>query len=523
MNTLRRPTRFYEMLSQPAPAAERIAETASPDDGAVHISEHLVQYIWHQQLLKTDVLVTPEGRPVRVYDPGQWNRAAGPDFRNADIAIGGQRFRGDVEIHVHSSDWSKHGHASDFEYNNVVLHVVLHRDDPRTRDELQNGTVLPRLVLEDFVHPDLETIALAVASGEDIGLLSDTNTDADGESGAPGCAHFVQQVPPAHLEALLAEAGRERLESRVERYAHLADAASLDQALYQALLTGMGHKGSKTLFFLLARRAPLDDLQVILRRVEAPELPFTLEALLLYVSGLLPGPALEEPDSDTVRYSERAARVWEQYGRYFEDRVIPPTRRWMSGMRPANFPMRRIAGVARLLSMSGIRTSLLSWLADILRFSMQRAPSTARDFRKEYALLIEPLVSSDLSYWSHHYTLGGRPTARPTALIGDDRAMSILFNALLPVGLLHSRHVGDDKLEAHIVRLHDNFPALPPNTVTRTMRDRLFGAAPLPPGITFRLELQNQALLHIFSHCCSNGDLTCEQCVFRRVVVGANR
>src|SRR5690606_4932805 len=99
----------------------------------------------------------------KVFDPGQWNAEAGPDFRSADIAIGGQRCRGDIEIHVHASDWDRHGHQNDFDYNGVLLHVVLFADDNRTADDLHNGNVAPRLALEDFLEPDLETIRMTLA------------------------------------------------------------------------------------------------------------------------------------------------------------------------------------------------------------------------------------------------------------------------------------------------------------------------------------------------------------------------
>ena len=130
------------------------------------MDERLVQAIWNEQLLKSDVLVTADGRPVKVFDPGQWNGEAGPDFRNADVAIGGQRFRGDIEIHIYATEWERHGHHRDFDYNGVVLHVVLHRDDDRIADDLHNGSMIPRLTLEDFLEPDLETIRLSLA-GED--------------------------------------------------------------------------------------------------------------------------------------------------------------------------------------------------------------------------------------------------------------------------------------------------------------------------------------------------------------------
>ncbi len=518
MNSLRRPTRFYDLV---ADMPRRTEFTVAEEKQAVAMApldERLVQAIWNEQLIKSDVLITADGRPVKVFDPGQWNGEAGPDFRSADISIGGQRCRGDVEIHVHAADWERHGHQRDFDYNGVVLHVVLFRDDGRTSDELHNGSYAPRLALEDFLEPDLETIQLSMA-GEDY-----FHAQRSPEQG-PGCHLDVARLEDGFLCELLNEAARERMETRVERYAVQASTTSLDQALYQALMTSLGHKGGKTLFFLLARRAPLDDLRLVLRHVPESELPDALESILLHTAGLAayrsPGKPGENSDGtldgETAAYVARIERVWKQYEKYFADRVIPPTRRWMTNIRPVNFPSRRIAGIARFLTAADFRGSLTSWLADALRASAARNPRTSKDFKREIKALTDLFTADDLGFWSGHYTIGGRATKTPMALIGQDRAMSLLFNAVMPVMFLQARHMGDDHLEKHLWRLHDNFPALQENSVTRFMRQRLFMGAPLRRGVTFRLEAQNQALIHIFHQCCANSDLTCEQCVFRRV------
>lgn len=90
------------------------------------LTERHVQAIWYDRNMRPNNLVTRGGEKLEVIHPGDWNLAAGPDFKNAVLAIGPERrrIRGDVEIHLHPSDWTAHGHGSDPAYRNVVAHVT---------------------------------------------------------------------------------------------------------------------------------------------------------------------------------------------------------------------------------------------------------------------------------------------------------------------------------------------------------------------------------------------------------------
>ena len=49
--------------------------------------ERLLHYVWKYKLYTATPLITTEGRPVQVIDPGMQNTDAGPDFFNAKIKI----------------------------------------------------------------------------------------------------------------------------------------------------------------------------------------------------------------------------------------------------------------------------------------------------------------------------------------------------------------------------------------------------------------------------------------------------
>ena len=70
----------------------------------IKISEKLVEERW-QRLLEKE-LSTEEGWQLRVIYPGRINGDSGPDFRDAIIVMNESNLvRGDIEIHVKSSDW----------------------------------------------------------------------------------------------------------------------------------------------------------------------------------------------------------------------------------------------------------------------------------------------------------------------------------------------------------------------------------------------------------------------------------
>ena len=107
------------------------------------MTERLLQFIWQFQHFNRSELVTATGENVQIIFPGNYNTDQGPDFSNAKIKIGKTIWAGTVELHLQTSDWKKHNHQKDKNYNNVILHVVWEND------ELVNK--LPVLELKEIV------------------------------------------------------------------------------------------------------------------------------------------------------------------------------------------------------------------------------------------------------------------------------------------------------------------------------------------------------------------------------------
>ena len=86
--------------------------------------EQLLHYAWKHKLFPLKPLHTTQGESLEIINPGVPNPNAGSDFSNARIRMGGVVWAGDVEIHLRASDWKRHGHHLDKNYDSVILHVA---------------------------------------------------------------------------------------------------------------------------------------------------------------------------------------------------------------------------------------------------------------------------------------------------------------------------------------------------------------------------------------------------------------
>lgn len=137
---------------------ERVEEIEGPY-GPFAIGERAIQRLWASGEVRGP-MPAGSGATIEIIHPGDWNRGAGPDFLGAEILVNGQRQRGDIEIHLRSSDWDAHGHDRDPNFAGVILHAVLlpSAKDVRTCRGGRPETVvlLPHLPrdLEDLAEED---------------------------------------------------------------------------------------------------------------------------------------------------------------------------------------------------------------------------------------------------------------------------------------------------------------------------------------------------------------------------------
>jgi len=471
------------------------------------IPERLVQSIWMDGHIKKGTLQTVSGKTVEIIRPGRWNKEKGPDFLAVEIRLHGKQVKGDIEIHVNASDWTRHEHDHNFEYNNCILHAFLFNDDNQKKDYLFNGNLLERFHLEPHLFPDLSTLCQTL-SADDYRYREATNKGK--------CSGFFSKIEPEFLSRFFDLAGDRRIEEKVQRLSCQLPGESLDQVFYQALMTSMGYKGGKTLFFLLSKRAPLEEMLRYSENKSPEQRTMIIQAILFHVANLIPtqGKKHTSMDKETIEYLNNLNKWWMQLSGYFSDRILPPTRKWYAQVRPSNFPPRRMAGIARLLTRLAKSGGILSGFYTLFQNAAEANmddPALKRFLRETRTLLT---VSSD-PFWSQRYSFTSKKAKQPLTLIGASRAQTVLFNALIPMLILKCRNEENKKQEQFLWRCIRHFPPLPTNIVTKFMRHRLFADDNMAHQYIFN-ERRQQALFQIFYDCCNNNEVSCEDCYFYR-------
>ncbi len=452
------------------------------------LSEYVLQCLWYDTLLPREGLCTAEGQALEIVAPGWWNHGPGPDFQNAHLRFDGREKSGDVEIDFAHSGWRDHGHYLDERYSRVVLHVVWENDPPAAAPVTAAGRPLPTLLLPRFV--ELETITLLDA------VVPETPARAP-TAQAGRCAALIPRQGTAPLLAFLRLAGEWRMLNKARLLRQRMAAAGPSQAIYEEVVTACGYGRFKEHFRGIGRSLPYDRARQL-----AQQDPLLLEAAYLQLAGLLPD-ALPEGTTAVPHYARLRSLRRDHLASL---RSLPFT--WSrGGIRPNNYPERRLAGLARFVARTAER-GLTATLEEVWR-------GEAKPIERRRAL--EALFPGATGFWATHCSWTGKRLSTPTAPLGEGRVRSIIGNVFVPAGVALARQERDRVREGV---LHDFFAALPKepdNHIVRAMLPHVTGERQ-PFALTFQLQ---QGLLQMHQDWCEPNP-TCRNCpVFERLDLSA--
>jgi hypothetical protein len=421
------------------------------------MTERLLQFIWQFQYFNKGELATTTGETVQVLFAGQYNTNQGPDFSDAKIKIGKTIWAGAVELHLKTSDWNKHKHQSDKNYNNVILHVVWEDDGDGSRNSVpansnERNSVIPVLELSGRVSKI---------------LLQRYEELMNADSFIP-CEKSINSVRDITWKSWKDRLLAERLLRKakiVETYLK-QNSFHWEETFWWLLARNFGMKVNADAFEAIARSIPINVLAKHKSQIHQ------LEALLLGQAGLLEGKFTDD-------YPKLLQREYKFLKEKYKLKPIHQPIHFLR-MRPGNFPTIRLAQLAMLITESAHLFSKIKEAAAI-KVVVKWFDVTAND------------------YWHYHYQFDEASSFKKKTL-GAAMIDNIIINTVAPVLFAYGNYHDENNYKEKVLKWLEK-TAAESNSITKGFQKL---------GIENKNAFDSQALIELKNEYC--GKKRCLDC-----------
>jgi hypothetical protein len=372
------------------------------------MKEDFLHYLWKFKKFDTLNLKTSNGEEIVIVNVGNYLELAGPDFFNAQIIIGDQKWAGNVEIHLKSSDWYVHHHERDVNYENVILHVVWEHDTEIFR---KNNSEIPVLELRQYV--DTATIANYQS------LVSPKSWIF--------CEKQLNEIDDFTLKNWQERLFFERLERKSKPIFELLEQTNQDweAVLFCLLAKNFGLNTNGELFLKIAQSIPFSVIRKESFEVE------NLEALLFGSAGVL------DTEREDTYFKDLKFRYFYLLQKYqLEKNSVEPVQFFKH--RPDNFPTIRLSQLANLYHSQQNLFSIIS---------------TSNSLVTIYKTF-EVAVSA---YWQNHYQFD-KESPKKLKKLSKSFVDLILINTIIPLQFAFAKSQGKENSEDLIKLLNEVAP-----------------------------------------------------------------
>jgi hypothetical protein len=355
------------------------------------MTEKLLQFIWHLQYFNRNELLTEQGETLQIIQPGTWNTNQGPDFLSAKIRLAGTTWAGNIELHIHTSDWFRHSHQTDSNFQNIILHVVWKNDEPANTSPFY----LPVLELQSRV-----SILLLQRYEEWMNNLCFVPCEKS--------LHLVNElIWLKWKERLLVERLQRKSTYILQLYKQ--NVQHWEETFWWMIARNFGIRVNADAFEAIAHSIPINILTKHKGQIHQ------LESLLFGQAGLL-NTKLKE---DYPRMLQKEYRFLQK--KYQLQKVFVPLK--FLRMRPSSFPSVRLAQLAMLIYNS---THLFSKIKELQSL-------------KEVKDLLD-ITAND--YWHYHYRFEELSDYKVKNL-GEEMVNNIIVNTIVPTLYAYGSYHGE--------------------------------------------------------------------------------
>lgn len=417
----------------------------------VNFKEDFLQYVWKTKNFNFKSLHTIDGKQVLIKQFGQHNFNAGPDFLGAELMIDQQHWFGHIEIHVRSSDWYKHKHQKDKNYNAVILHVAYIHD----KDILNAaGQKVPAISLGGLVDEQ----------------LIDNYTKFQINKKFIPCERSLPYIDIEMIELFKESWLIERLMNKSEIFSRIHRETQFDwqTTFYRIFMRSLGANINQDAFEALAISLPYKLL------LKYRDNPTQIAALLFGQSGML--------DQSLDSYMHHLQKEYKFLRNKHKLTPIKKVQWKFARMRPTAFPSMRIAAISEwIIANDDILFQLLE--------------------RKSFNMVYECLKLELNPYWDNHFQLGILSKQKRRKRISKALVRQILINALLPFLCFRAKVEENDEVKYEVIEIFRNMAS---------EQNRILGnwEALNQKNIN---AFDSQSLLHLYKNYCNlNACLKCK-------------
>lgn len=404
------------------------------------MKEDFLQYIWQHKLLKHFDFKDVKGNPIEILDFGQWNTDAGADFQLAKIKIGNIILVGHIELHIKSSDWHKHKHSENTDYQNIILHIVYENDMEITDLETKN---IPTLELKSYIDDEILAKYNSLIR-EKTFVLCENIFDKNA-------------IPPVFSEEGLLRKLEEKsleIEESLKRFK-----SNYEAVLFHYLAYAFGLKVNSQIFKQMAESLDFSTINKVRQNLTQ------LEALLFGTANWL-----NELQDETMQKWKTEYDFLKAKFRLLDLRFSPKFLR----LRPPNFPTIRLS---QLASLYHIQPNLFSKIINANKAS------------EIYELFNNVKASK---YWDNHFNFGKISPSVSEKTLSKDFINLLIINAILPIKYTYHKY-HNENISSEIINFYKEIPK-ESNTITKKWEDM---------GVKIKNSLDSQAYIYHYKTFCN--------------------
>jgi hypothetical protein len=372
------------------------------------MKEDFLHYLWRFKKFETLNLRTTQNEQIIITKTGDYLELAGPDFFNAQIKIGEQKWAGNIEIHLKSSDWYVHGHEKDVAYENVILHVVWEHD---TEIFGKTNTEIPVLVLKNYVSSE---------------IINNYNSLVSPKSWI-SCEKNIAKIDEFVFKNWQERLFFERLERKSKFIYDLLEETNQDweAVLFCLLAKNFGLNTNGNTFLQIAKSIPFSIIRKESFEVE------NLEALLLGTAGLL------DADKEDVYFKDLKIRYFYLLHKYQLNQVYTDPVQFFKH-RPDNFPTIRLSQLAYLYNK---HQNLFSKII----------------YSKSIKNVYELFHVSASFYWQNHYQFD-KESPKKSKSLSKSFIDLLILNTIIPIQFAYSNIMAETNFEDLITLMNEVAP-----------------------------------------------------------------